>query len=116
MHNDELREGSREISIWHTKSLTGSNIVEKQRIERERGVRVVGYAYTCVPLVINVPTTVRHMRAHENRGELARMAKSYFQRGTRASYELNGRDRFRWTAIFLSLSILGKYVEKKLLH
>lgn len=84
MHNDELREGSREISIWHTKSLTGSNTVEKQRMEkeREREVRVVGYAYTCVPLVINVPTTVRHMRAHENRGELARMAKSYFQRGT----------------------------------
>lgn len=36
MHNDELREGSREISIWHTKSLTGSNTVEKQRMEKER--------------------------------------------------------------------------------
>lgn len=57
-------KGSREISIWHTKMLTGPNAMEKQRID----IGTCGLAYArSVPLVINVPTTVRHMLGvHEN--------------------------------------------------
>lgn len=92
MHNDELCECSREISIWHTKTLTGPNAVEKQRIDRGTRDRPTHVVYSFG--YINVPTTVYHMRAHEN-GELARMAKSYFQPAT-SSNKLTGWDSFQW--------------------